>query len=71
MIFRNSIPKKDLLTSTTLALGEAYMRGDLIIEGDLFTALCALLSQTDKLALDRSALHGLLNGSIWTDLCSL
>lgn len=39
------------------------MRGDLIIEGDLFTALCALLSQTDKLALDRSALHGLLKQS--------
>lgn len=39
------------------------MRGNLIIEGDLFTALCALLSQTDKLALNRSALHGLLKQS--------
>ena len=30
---------KDLLTSTSLALGEAYMRGDLSIEGDLYVMI--------------------------------
>lgn len=45
---RGDIPKKELLTSTTLALGEAYMRGGLTVEGNLFTALCAILSQAER-----------------------
>lgn len=40
---RGDIPKKELLTSMMLALGEAYMRGGLTVEGHLFTALCAIL----------------------------
>lgn len=37
--FKNPISKTALLTSTSLALGEAYMNGDLEIEGDLYYAL--------------------------------
>lgn len=40
---RGDIPKKEFLSSTTLALGEAYLRGNLTVEGHLFTALCAIL----------------------------
>ncbi len=34
-----NIPVKSLMTSTSLALGEAYMDGDIEIEGDLYDAL--------------------------------
>lgn len=54
------IPKKELLSSTSLALGEAYMRKDLEIEGDLFTALQCILSQTSQFSLDKSALGRIL-----------
>lgn len=39
------IKKEDLLNSTSLALGEAYMKEKLIIEGDLYEALSDFLSQ--------------------------
>ncbi len=42
-IVNRDIPKKDLLISAELALGEAYMRKDIEIEGDLFKALCVVL----------------------------
>ena len=35
IILKAPLKKKDLLTSTTLAFGEAYMNGDLEIEGDI------------------------------------
>lgn len=47
VIFHKDIPKKELLTSTSLALGEAYMRGDIEVEGDMFTVLKGLLEQID------------------------
>ncbi len=37
--FQKEINIKELTKSTSLALGEAYMRGDLEIEGDLYNAL--------------------------------
>ncbi len=37
--FNKSIPVSELMTSTSIALGEAYMNGDLEIEGDLYEAL--------------------------------
>ena len=37
--FKKVIPLADLMKSTSLALGEAYMRGDLDIEGNLYEAL--------------------------------
>ena len=36
IIINKDIPKKELLASTSLALGEAYMRKDVEIEGDLW-----------------------------------
>lgn len=39
MDFKKTIPIMDLLNSTSIALGEAYMNGDLTIEGDLYDAL--------------------------------
>ena len=54
------IPKRELLSSTSLALGEAYMRKDLEIKGDLFTALQCMLSQNNQFSLDKSALGRLL-----------
>ena len=48
------------MSSTSLALGEAYMRKDLEIEGDLFTALQCILSQTSQFSLDKSALGRIL-----------
>lgn len=56
--------KSDLLKSTSLALGEAYMNGDIdLIEGDLYYALDALLSHIDKFTLDVKGLKKLLHTS--------
>lgn len=55
-----NISKKELLQSTSLALGEAYMRKDITIEGDLFKALCCFLDQSDRFSLDRHSLTRLL-----------
>lgn len=63
IVLKKDIPKKELLASTTMALGEAYMRGDLVIEGDLFTALQCFLSQADRFTLDRSAFASLFHPS--------
>ena len=37
--FKRMIPLTSLMTSTSLSLGEAYMNGDIEIEGDLYDAL--------------------------------
>ena len=60
VVIHKDIPKRELLSSTSLALGEAYMRKDLEIEGDLFTALQCILSQTSQFSLDKSALKRIL-----------
>ena len=57
--FKKPIPKTTLLTSTSLALGEAYMDGDLEIEGDLYYALDHFLGQLGKFSTDESALKKL------------
>ena len=62
-IFKEDLSKKELLTSTSLALGEAYMRGDLEIEGDLYEALDHFLGQMDRFDLDQSALWKLIHTS--------
>ena len=51
---------KDLMTSTSLALGEAYMRGDLNIEGDLYEALSHFMGQMDRFSTDTSRLKKLI-----------
>lgn len=51
---------KGLLTSTSLALGEAYMRGDLSIEGDLYEALAHFMGQMDRFSTDKNKLKKLI-----------
>ena len=45
---KRQIPVKELAASTSLALGEAYMRGDLEVEGDLYEALDHFLGQMNR-----------------------
>lgn len=58
--FNKSLDIMELRRSTSLALGEAYMRGDIEVEGDLFQALDQLLGQMGKFSLDKSALKKLI-----------
>ncbi|MFR3729494.1 class I SAM-dependent methyltransferase [Lacrimispora sp.] len=60
---KEDIGAKELLTSTSLALGEAYMKGNLEIEGDLFQALDNFLGQMGKFSTDHSKLKKLIFSS--------
>ena len=57
----SDIPKKDILVSAELALGEAYMRKDIEIEGDLFKALCVVLGHVNKDSINKKVLSSLFN----------
>ena len=50
--FKKPVSLTSLMTSTSLALGEAYMDGDLEIEGDLYYALDHFLGQMDRFSTD-------------------
>lgn len=63
VIINKNIHKSDLLKSTSLALGEAYMNKDIEIEGDLFFALDSILCQIDKFKVDFHGLNKLLHTS--------
>lgn len=63
VIIHNDIPLSDLTTSTSIALGEAYMDGNLEIEGDLYFALDHFLGQMGKFSTDQSALKKLIFSS--------
>ncbi|MDO5294481.1 MAG: cyclopropane-fatty-acyl-phospholipid synthase family protein [bacterium] len=54
------IPKDELLTSTSLALGEAYMRGDIELDHDLYEVLNKFMGQMDKFSSNKSALKKLI-----------
>ena len=56
VIIHKSIPVSALMTSTSLALGEAYMDGDLEIEGNLYYALDHFLGQMGKFSTDETGL---------------
>lgn len=58
--FKKPVSLSSLMTSTSLALGEAYMDGDLEIEGDLYYALDHFLGQMDKFSTNKSALKKLI-----------
>lgn len=60
ILVHKTIPKHELLTSTSIALGEAYMRRDIEVEGDLFTALTLLLAHMDQFSANQKVLHKLL-----------
>ena len=61
--FKKVIPLADLMKSTSLALGEAYMRGDLDIEGNLYEALDHFLGQMGKFSTNESALKKIMFSS--------
>lgn len=63
VLIKNPIPKIELLKSTSLALGEAYMKGDLEIKGDLYTALDYFLSQINQFTTDTHALKNIIHPS--------
>ncbi|MDO4556666.1 MAG: cyclopropane-fatty-acyl-phospholipid synthase family protein [Lachnospiraceae bacterium] len=56
----NMPDKNTLLTSTSLALGEAYMRGDLEVDRDLYEVLDLFMGQMGKFKTDKSALKKLI-----------
>lgn len=58
-----NLSKSLLLTSTSLALGEAYMDKTIDIEGDLYEALDIVLGQLDDFNIDEKALHKLMFSS--------
>lgn len=61
--FKKPIPITDLLNSTSIALGEAYMDGNLIVEGDLYEALTHFLGQMDKFSLNKNLLEKIIHPS--------
>lgn len=63
VIIHKMIPLTELMTSTSLALGEAYMNGDLEVEGDLYEALNHFLGQMGKFSTDKKALKKLIFSS--------
>lgn len=58
--FNKELSKKDLLTSTSLALGEAYIHGDIELDRDLYEVLDMFLGNMDKFTTDKSALKKLI-----------
>ncbi len=62
--FNKAIPLKDLATSTSIALGEAYMDGTLEIQGDLYNALDHFLGQMGNFSTDETALKKLIHTSV-------
>ena len=63
VIIHEPVAYRKLLKSTSLALGEAYMDGDLEIEGDLVEALNELFKFQGQFSTDYSALKKLLHTS--------
>lgn len=54
------LDKKELMTSTSLALGEAYMRGELDVDRDLYEVLDLFMGQMGKFTTDKSALKKII-----------
>ncbi|MDO5785567.1 MAG: cyclopropane-fatty-acyl-phospholipid synthase family protein, partial [Eubacteriales bacterium] len=55
--------KKELLTSTSLALGEAYMRGEIEVDRDIYEVLDLFLGQMGKFTTNETALKKILRTS--------
>lgn len=60
---KKMLSKKELLTSTSLALGEAYMRGEIEVDKDLYEVLSLFMGQMGKFNRDYSALKKLFHTS--------
>lgn len=63
IILKKPLKKKDLLTSTSLTFGEAYMNGDVEIEGDMFTVFDELLKCIDNFSTNFNSLTKIFGGS--------
>ncbi len=61
---RRAPEKKALLASTSLALGEAYMRGDIEVDRDLFEVLNLFLGQMETFHRNGGALKKLVHTSL-------
>lgn len=60
VIFRKIPNVSELLTSTSIALGESYMHGDIEIEGDLYNALYHFMGQMGKFSTNKKVLKKLI-----------
>lgn len=60
---KEPLPVSELMKSTSLALGEAYMDGRLDIEGNLYEALDYFMGQMGKFQTDEKALKKLIYSS--------
>lgn len=61
---KKPIKKTELITSTSLALGEAYMRGDIELDKDLYYVLNLFLGNMAKFSTDEHALKGIIKTSV-------
>lgn len=61
---KKELPKRELLRSTSLALGEAYMHGDIELDRDLYEVLDLFLGEMGRFQTNRRALHSLLHTSL-------
>lgn len=61
----NRIPgMQELLTSTSVTLGEAYMNGDLEVQGDLYQTLSLFMGQMGKFSTDKKKLKNIIFSSV-------
>jgi cyclopropane-fatty-acyl-phospholipid synthase len=61
---KEEISKKELLTSTSLALGDAYTKGKLEVDGDLYRVLDSFMGQMGKFTTNQQSLKKLLFTSL-------
>lgn len=59
----NPLDVKQLAVSTSIALGEAYMKGDIEIEGNLYEALNNFMGQLGKFSTDVKAIKKIMSTS--------
>lgn len=57
---KRPLPKREMLRSTSLALGEAYMRGDIEVDRDLYEVLDLFMGRMDKFKSNKRALRSLI-----------
>lgn len=60
---RKELPKLELMRSTSLALGEAYMRGDLEVDRDLYEVLDLFMGQMHRFHSSPWAVYSLVHTS--------
>ncbi len=58
------LPRRELMRSTSLALGEAYMRGDIELDRDLYEVLDLFMGEMGHFKKNGRALYGLLHTSM-------